>query len=323
MTSQPTKTEMLTVRPTKPSLRINPNGKPIPGPPEGTASTPHQDLILTPHPIHYIKEGDVTFVVERTLYRVHTCFFARHSSVFASLLKSEDSAAISQDSYIQLAGVSIEEFEAFLSVIYPTQLGVTPDRTENEWRNLLSFASSFSFTSLITTALAGLDNYLQPVEKLLLGDQLGIPQLTHQGVRALCTRKTFLSPDEGRALGLENVMCVARLREETSCYQPGKDGRLTEKLVSEALAQRLIEPPAAAAAPNGAGPASNPPAAGAASTATAGSSSPSASSNLQKSTPADAKKNGDVAKAQAETGTGAKGKGKDGNNKGSNGTSGS
>lgn len=63
MTSQPTKTEIFTVRPTKPSLRINPNGKHILEPLEGTASTPLKDLILTPHPNHYLREGDVTFVV--------------------------------------------------------------------------------------------------------------------------------------------------------------------------------------------------------------------------------------------------------------------
>lgn len=63
MSSQQSKPEILTVRPTKPSLRINPNGKPISGPLEGTSSTPLKDLILTPHPNHYIKEGDVTFVV--------------------------------------------------------------------------------------------------------------------------------------------------------------------------------------------------------------------------------------------------------------------
>lgn len=188
---------------------------------------------------------------------------------------------------------------------------MTPERKEKEWRNLLSFASAFSFPSLITTALAGLDKYLQPVEKILLGDQLGIPELNHQGVRALCTRKAFLSPDEGRALGLENVMCVARLREGTMCYQPDRAGRLAEKFIGEALAQRLIEPPAATAAPNGAGAASNPPAAGAASsTAAAGSSSPSASS-----------KQNNVNLAQTETGTGAKSKGKDGNNKVGNGNS--
>lgn len=45
--------------------------------------------------------------------------------MFAELLKSEDSAAISQDSYIQLAGVSIDEFEAFLAVIYPTSVHIS------------------------------------------------------------------------------------------------------------------------------------------------------------------------------------------------------
>ncbi|KZP28405.1 hypothetical protein FIBSPDRAFT_995192 [Athelia psychrophila] len=316
---------MLTVRPTKPSLRINPNGKPIPDPLEATSSTPLKDLILTPHPNHYIKDGDVTFVVEKTLYRVHACFFARHSPVFAEVLKSEDSTAISQDSYIQLAGVSIEEFEEFLSVIYPTDLGVTPDRKENEWRNLLSFASAFSFKSLTITALAGLDKHLQPVEKILLGDQLSIPELTHQGVRALCTRKPFLSPDEGRALGLESVLCVARLREETLCYQPDKAGKLTEKLINESLAQRLVEPPVAATVPNGAGAVSNQPATSATSTSTATAgmnSSPSATGAQNKHkttpTPAGAKRNGDPSKSQTDAGAGGKGKEQDGS-KGTNG----
>lgn len=223
-----------------------------------------------------------------------------------------------------------------------SELGVTPDRTENDWRNLLSFASMFSFPSLITTALAGLDKYLQPVEKVVLGDQLGITELTHQGVRALCTRKTFLSRDEGRALGLESVLCITRLREETGCYLPDKAGKLTDKLISESLAQRLVEP--AAAAPHGAGAASSPPAPSTTSTSTSTSTSNSTATATADTTsspptngaqgkhkptpapgPTDTKKNGDVPKSQTEAGagTGAKGKGKAGNNKpeGSNGDS--
>lgn len=203
-----------------------------------------------------------------------------------------------------------------------SQLGVTPDRTETDWRNLLSFASAFSFTSLITTALAGLDKHLQPVEKVLLGDQLGIPELTHQGIRVLCTRKTFLTRDEGRALGLENVICVSHLREETQCHLPDKAGKLTEKLIVESLAQRLVEP--AMAAPNGARAASNPtaPSPSATSTSAAGtSSSPSATGKQEPApTPTDTKKNGDLPKSQTEISAGAKGKGKgkDGNSKGNN-----
>lgn len=113
-----------------------------------------------------------------------------------------------------------------------------PNPDESGWRNILAFASTCGFTSLITTALAGLDAHLQPIEKLLLGDRLGIPALTRQGLREVCTRAAPPTFNEGRELGLGNVICVAILREKTQCYKPNKAAALTDVILEEILAQR-------------------------------------------------------------------------------------
>ncbi|KZP28417.1 hypothetical protein FIBSPDRAFT_779782, partial [Athelia psychrophila] len=139
---------------------------------------------------------------------------------------------------ITLRKSSTAEFEAFLSLIYPAELGVIPNPDENGWRNILSFASTCGFPSLITTALARLNEYLQPIEKVLLGDRLGIPALTRQGVREVCIRTAPPTFNEGRELGLENVVSVAILREKTQCYRLNRASALTEALLEETLAQR-------------------------------------------------------------------------------------
>ncbi|KZP33633.1 hypothetical protein FIBSPDRAFT_1036161 [Athelia psychrophila] len=138
--------------------------------------------------------------------------------------------------YITLRRTTTAEFEAFLSLVYPTELGVLPNPDENGWRNILSFASTCGSTALITTALAGLDAYLQPIEKVLLGDKLGIPALTKQGVREVCIRTAPPTFNEGRELGLENVVSVAILRGKTQCYRLNRASALTEALLQETLA---------------------------------------------------------------------------------------
>ncbi|KAF7977943.1 hypothetical protein HWV62_2021 [Athelia sp. TMB] len=213
-------------------------------------------MVLTPHPRHNITGGDVTFIVEHSLYRVHAWFFVEHSPYFAKLLKGDDSAPIAQIQ-VQLAGVSVKDFETFLSVIYPapyhakttyypSELGVFPERGETDWRRLLSFASAFDFTNLVSTALRGLDKYLQPIEKFLLGDELGIPQLTAQGLREICTQTASLTTLEGRQLGVDDVVRVYGLRERTRCHIFGRAGALTDEMLKETLRQRNAEVNAAA-----------------------------------------------------------------------------
>lgn len=120
-----------------------------------------------------------------------------------------------------------------------SQLSIIPTRSETELRYLLAFASTFGFASVVSTALAGLSPYLSKIEKIMLGDELHIPELTHEGYREICTHPTLPTLEEGRQLGLENIMCITGLRDHTHCFAPGKSATLTEELLEARLALRL------------------------------------------------------------------------------------
>lgn len=125
-----------------------------------------------------------------------------------------------------------------LNVHNYSQLGVLPNPDETGWRNILSFASVCGFSQLILTALKGLDAHLAPVEKLLLGDKLSIPELSKKGLREICIRISPPTLEEGDELGIDNIVSISNLREKTQCYQPNKVATLTDDLLQRALAQR-------------------------------------------------------------------------------------
>ncbi|KAF7984802.1 hypothetical protein HWV62_11810 [Athelia sp. TMB] len=296
----------------KPFVHI-PNGKPDSKPVQATSPTAFKDIILTRHPRFYMSSGDVVFLVEKTLYRVHSCFFVEHSQMFEDILNSEKSTPVSREAYIQLnETITAAQFETFLSICYPAQLGVLEKHDETAWRNLLSFATACEFTSLITTALSGLDQHLHPVEKIILGDKLALPQLTIQGLREVCTRLERLNTEEGHALGVDNAICVAGLRE--LYLKSEKADAITDAVLKEALAQRDSEASALAAKTakkdglNGSGGAGSHPAAD----ATRGSGSGSGSGGGDQ-TSTDPKKGSDTSKSQSEAhgaGAGQRGKGR-------------
>ncbi|KAF7977942.1 hypothetical protein HWV62_2019 [Athelia sp. TMB] len=238
--------------------------------------------------------------------------------MFAEILNSEESAPLSREAYVQLnSTISTAQFEAFLSLIYPAQLGVLVSRDETGWRNLLAFAAACDFTSLVTTALSGLNQYLKPIEKMLLGDKLAVPQLTAQGLREVCARAAPLSTKEGRELGIDNVMCVTNLREKTQCYMSGKADVLTDPLLKETLSQRDAEAAAAASSGNNEGPNG--------ATAPADKMAYTAGKTTRfgggQTPAADLKKSSDANKSQSNTnGAGAGANGNGGNIKGSGGS---
>ncbi|KAI0258105.1 hypothetical protein BC834DRAFT_913429 [Gloeopeniophorella convolvens] len=75
------------------------------------------------HSRFFFDDGNIMFLVEGILYRVHRYFFCRESSEFAAKLLQlsprEHPEEGSLDPIVSLQDVKAEEFDVFLSVLYP------------------------------------------------------------------------------------------------------------------------------------------------------------------------------------------------------------
>lgn len=93
------------------------------------------------HEMYYFEDGNVTFLVcrvcfiqpewysyfhqvENTLYRLHRSFFEQNSEIFADMFtvepaEGEDPEGTTDDIPITLADQSKDDFDRFLSFIYP------------------------------------------------------------------------------------------------------------------------------------------------------------------------------------------------------------
>ncbi|KAH9006218.1 hypothetical protein EDB86DRAFT_697166 [Lactarius hatsudake] len=91
-------------------------GRQIPG---GGHATPDDSFVR--HDSYFFKDGNVTFLVGGTLYCVHRYFFSRDSVYFSTRfaqLGIRDHEAL--PTIISIGDIERKDFEALLSVLYPT-----------------------------------------------------------------------------------------------------------------------------------------------------------------------------------------------------------
>ncbi|VDC03768.1 unnamed protein product [Peniophora sp. CBMAI 1063] len=159
----------------------------------------------------YFYSADMlTFAVEDAVYRVHGYLFTRHSSHWASEAAQLD---IFSEPHV-LDDVTAREMEAFLSILYPSDLkGHDPSSVE-EWSGVLRLATKWEFTSMRHIAITKLGRLASPLEKLIFGRAMDVPDWIVPALVALCARSEMLSLDEARQLSLEDVLRITSVRED-------------------------------------------------------------------------------------------------------------
>jgi len=81
---------------------------------------PGVDDSFVRHPKYFFADGNITFLVEGTLYCIHRYFFSRDSTYFATRfaqLDIRDHEAL--PTIISLTEVERKDFDALLSILYP------------------------------------------------------------------------------------------------------------------------------------------------------------------------------------------------------------
>jgi len=176
------------------------------------------------HSKYYIKEDMVIFRVEDSLYKTHKYFFTWESGFFQDMFslpqpceESKPADGSTDETAINLPGVTCVEFEALLDFFYfrqSIQDDVLPLR---RWTALLSIATRFQFDKIRNRAIKEIDKYepsIDPVDKILLADKYSVTEWLSPSYCILCQRAEALTEVEAQKLGAVTTCRVARARED-------------------------------------------------------------------------------------------------------------
>ncbi|ETW81135.1 hypothetical protein HETIRDRAFT_102171 [Heterobasidion irregulare TC 32-1] len=136
-------------------------------------------------------DGNVILLIEGTLYHLHHYLFIRHSSKSAAEFLQYTS---DNDTLIKLDATDKQGFEALLSILYP--LDFTRPNIEGvaSWVSVLHIATEWGFKTIRELAIQSLAPIISPVDQV--------------------AREESLTFEEGRRLGLENVIAIDCARQE-------------------------------------------------------------------------------------------------------------
>ncbi|KAL1725906.1 hypothetical protein EV714DRAFT_277081 [Schizophyllum commune] len=183
------------------------------------SSVANEELMSNASQAHrfYLQDGNIRFELDDgAMYNVHRYFFETYAPKFADE-HLRDLALSSDDStIIKLPNVSNVDFERFLSIIYPTDLGKSDINTVPEWSSVLRLATRWGVASLRDVAIQALESKASnPLDKIAIAREFGLglawlaPAFTE-----ICTRPGRLTRAEAERLGLHSVLEVGWIREE-------------------------------------------------------------------------------------------------------------
>ncbi|KAI9465240.1 hypothetical protein BJY52DRAFT_672827 [Lactarius psammicola] len=189
------------------------------------------------HDTYFFKDGNITFLVDGTLYCVHRFFFSRDSVYFSTRLAqlgTRDHEALT--TIVSLGDVEREDFEALLSVIYPKDFE-EHNLSYQQWKSVLHLSTRWSFASIRKLALKSI-NPPTPHDRLVLARTYAVDQWVQPALTALCERAEPLSLTEACQMRIEDVVLVAAVREDVRSRVLRIDGTKVTRVVEAALAEK-------------------------------------------------------------------------------------
>ncbi|THG98442.1 hypothetical protein EW026_g3747 [Hermanssonia centrifuga] len=191
------------------------------------------------HPKYYLNGGDVHFLVEGYLFRVHRYFFERESAVFREKLgatPASGQAKGSSDAHpFPLDNVRELDFSRFLWVFYNPKYSIY-DANVEEWTSILRLAYDWRFAEVKRLACRYLEKFeMDPVDKIELYQMYEVDKrLLIPSYISLVNRLEPLNIHEGRRLSLETALLLATARE-CARGKPLDSGRHSPTIASVAV----------------------------------------------------------------------------------------
>jgi len=175
------------------------------------------------HKDFYLRGGDVTFLVENHLYRIHSYFFDRESLFFRQKFSSNNNnnnnpgneqPGSTDGNAFTLEDTKSEDFARFLWVFYNPKYSLYEAPLET-WLSILKLANRWTFDSVKELSVRELEKLeIEPIEKIAIYHNHNISRLyLVPSYISVCKRDKSLSFSEGMNLGMETVLRIAEARE--------------------------------------------------------------------------------------------------------------
>lgn len=165
------------------------------------------------HPQYYLRDGNVTFLAEGLLFRVHRHFFERESEFFFNYFtSSEEGDGTDKKPYV--LKVKSDHFAKFLWVWYNPRYTYS-NQPKDTWLVILTLATRWGFESMRELAVRQLERIaLGPIDKIALYKEHKIDgRLLIPSYIELCKSPTLPSFNDGERLTMETVLRLAAARE--------------------------------------------------------------------------------------------------------------
>ncbi|KAF8270188.1 hypothetical protein EI94DRAFT_1681019 [Lactarius quietus] len=181
------------------------------GTPRDAHATPDESFVR--HDSYFFNDGNVTFLIDGTLYCVHRYFFSRDSVYFSARfakLGIRDHEAL--PTIISLDDVKRNDFETFLSVLYPVNFEAH-ELSYEQWKSVLHLSTRWGFASIRELALKSITPPTSH-DQLVLARTYSVDEWVLPALIALCSRTLPLSFDEAQQMNMGDVVLVAMVREK-------------------------------------------------------------------------------------------------------------
>ncbi|KAF7969623.1 hypothetical protein HWV62_26799 [Athelia sp. TMB] len=161
---------------------------------------------------------NIYFLIDGVLYVMDRYFFDRDSSSFFG-------QGLTQQEPMVLADITTRNFDLFLSILYPRMFGAYGASTIEEWSSILHLADKWNFESIRSLSIAQLVPISSPIDKIVIGKQYGFDDWLPNAYQMVCTRLDALTLEEGRRLGVDDVIRIHTIRQQLiyhgqSCLNP-------------------------------------------------------------------------------------------------------
>ncbi|KAK0486261.1 hypothetical protein IW261DRAFT_1549125 [Armillaria novae-zelandiae] len=171
------------------------------------------------HETYYIKGGDVYFLVDECMFRVHRFFFERESSKFRQMFSAptspgKEAEGSSPSTAFKLVDITAEDFAQFVWIFYNPRHSLY-DACTAVWVNILRLAYDWSFPEVKALALRELERKtIILVDRIILYQECKVdPSLLVPLYGKLCARDEPLTTEESVRLGVETTVRIFRARE--------------------------------------------------------------------------------------------------------------
>ncbi|KAK0226376.1 hypothetical protein IW262DRAFT_1361614 [Armillaria fumosa] len=174
---------------------------------------------LRKHEAYYLKGGDVYFLVDECLFRVHRYFFERESSKFRQAfsgptLPGKEPEGSSPSSAFKLNDITVEDFAHFVWVFYNPRHSLY-DASVAVWVAILRTAHNWLFPEVKALAIRELERKpINLVDRIILYHECKVDSSLLVPLYAkLCSRGEPLSTEESVRLGVETTVRIFQARE--------------------------------------------------------------------------------------------------------------